>query len=102
VVGILPDGRRVSGQVDRLAITATDVLIADYKSNRFVPRRVEDIPPDYIVQLALYRAVLAQLYPNHRVRAALIWTAGPALTELADAVLDGAMSSVNNAANTLP
>ena len=39
-------------------------------------------------QLALYRAVLRTLYPNHRVRAALVWTAGPALTELPDAALD--------------
>ena len=82
IVGILADGRRVSGQADRLAITSKDVLIADYKSNRIVPDRIERIPPDYITQLALYRAVLSRLYPNHAVRAALVWTAGPALTEL--------------------
>ena len=29
----------------------------------------------YVGQLALYRAVLRTLYPNHRVRAALVWTA---------------------------
>ena len=77
--------RRVSGQVDRLAVTATEVLIADYKSDRFVPRRIEDIPESHVGQLALYREVLRALYPNHRVRAALVWTAGPALTELPDA-----------------
>jgi ATP-dependent helicase/nuclease subunit A len=38
---------------------------------------VEDIPDEAIGQLALYRAVLRTLYPNHRVRAALVWTAGP-------------------------
>jgi ATP-dependent helicase/nuclease subunit A len=92
VVGVLSDGRPVSGQLDRLAVTATDVLIADYKSNRRVPDGLDDIPEDYIAQLALYRAVLARLYPNHRIHAALIWTAGPALTELPDAALDAAMS----------
>ena len=38
IVGIVSRAeRRVSGQVDRLAVTATDVLIADYKSDRCVP-----------------------------------------------------------------
>jgi ATP-dependent helicase/nuclease subunit A len=94
IVGTLPDGRRVSGQLDRLAVTANEVLIADYKSNRTIPGRIADIPSDYISQLALYRAVLMRLYPNHAVRAVLVWTAGPALTELPGAALDAAMSSV--------
>jgi ATP-dependent helicase/nuclease subunit A len=94
IVGMLPDGRRVSGQLDRLAVTASEVLIADYKSNRTVPGSIADIPPGYISQLALYRAVLLRLYPNHAVRAVLVWTAGPALTELPGAALDAAMSSV--------
>ena len=41
IVGILADGRQVSGQADRLAITSKDVLIADYKSNRIVPDGIE-------------------------------------------------------------
>jgi ATP-dependent helicase/nuclease subunit A len=93
IVGIVSrNEHRVSGQVDRLAVTATEVLIADYKSDRFVPRRIEDIPPGHVGQLALYAQVLRALYPNHRVRAAIVWTAGPSLTELPDATLDAAMS----------
>jgi ATP-dependent helicase/nuclease subunit A len=62
IVGKLQAGGenyRVSGQVDRLAVTADAVLIADFKTNRPVPRIV---PPGYVRQLALYRAVLAKLY----------------------------------------
>ncbi len=92
IAGILPDGRQVSGQADRLAVTSKDVLIADYKSDRIVPDGIERIPLHYITQLALYRAVLGTLYPNHAVRAALVWTAGPALMELPEAALDAAMS----------
>ena len=33
-------------------------------------------------QLALYRAVLAQIYPDKTVRAALVWTEVPDLMEL--------------------
>jgi ATP-dependent helicase/nuclease subunit A len=98
IVGSVSRGeRKVSGQVDRLAITATEVLIAEYKSDRIVPRRIEDIPESYRGQLALYREVLRTLYPNHHVRAVLVWTAGPALTELPDDALDRALSRLGSA-----
>jgi ATP-dependent helicase/nuclease subunit A len=95
IVGTTPGGLRVSGQTDRLAVTADEVLIADYKSDRFVPRRAEDIPQAYVAQLALYRSILCALYPNHRVRAALVWTAAPALTELSAAALEHALSRLS-------
>jgi ATP-dependent helicase/nuclease subunit A len=83
---------RVSGQVDRLVVTDTEVLIADYKSDRAFTHTIARIPPKYIKQLALYREVLRLAYPNHQVRAALVWTAGPALTELPDEALGAALS----------
>jgi len=45
-------------------------------------------------QLALYRAVLRKLYPNHAVRAALVFTAGPVLMELPASLLDAELSTV--------
>ena len=81
----------VSGQVDRLAVTDTAVLIADYKTNRPAPAT----PPDaYVTQLALYRAVLAELYPDKTIRAALIWTDIPDLIEISAADLDAALARV--------
>jgi ATP-dependent helicase/nuclease subunit A len=94
IVGFVASGRRVSGQVDRLAVTTSDVLIADYKSDRTVPAKVGDISPSYVRQLALYRAVLRKLYPNHAVRAALVFTAGPVLMELPASLLDAELSTV--------
>jgi ATP-dependent helicase/nuclease subunit A len=91
IVGKTPFGT-ISGQVDRLAVTEREVLIADYKSDRFVPRTIARIPREYIEQLALYREVLRVAYPNHRVCAALVWTAGPALIELPDEALGAALS----------
>ena len=90
------DRRKVSGQVDRLAVTESEVLIADYKSDRTVPRAGEQGAHPYAGQLALYREVLRSLYPNHRIRAALVWTAGPLLMELSDAVLSDALSRLTN------
>ena len=67
IVGRLQQGGktvRVSGQIDRLAVTQGSVLIADFKTNRPAPRRIEDVPPSYVTQLALYRAVLPKLVPG--------------------------------------
>ena len=77
----------VSGVVDRLAVTADAVLIADYKTNRPPPARPEDVPPAYIRQLALYRAVLGKLYPDKPLRAALLWTEVPDLMEISAAAM---------------
>jgi ATP-dependent helicase/nuclease subunit A len=103
IVGYVSHGghrRKVSGQVDRLAVTESEVLIADYKSDRAVPSRVEDIPQGHVGQLALYRAVLRLLYPNHEVRAALVWTLGPVLMEVPAALLDAELSRLGARKNT--
>jgi ATP-dependent helicase/nuclease subunit A len=88
---------RVSGQIDRLAVTQSSVLIADFKTNRPAPRRIDDVPLVYVRQLALYRAVLQKLYPGKPVRAALIWTEVPDLMELSTEVLDAALLRITAA-----
>ena len=55
----------ISGKIDRLAVTADEVLIVDYKTNRPAPWRLDEVPQAYIAQLALYRALLQPLYPGH-------------------------------------
>ena len=97
IVGTLSLGGetvRVSGQIDRLAVTDESVLICDFKTNRPPPRRIEDVPPAYLTQLALYRAVLDKLYPGRAIRAALLWTEAPDLMELSAAALDAALARV--------
>src|SRR5215831_1951643 len=92
------DGRTVlvSGQIDRLAITQDAVSIADFKTNRDPPRRIKEVPADYVRQLSLYRAVLMKLYPDRPVRAALIWTEVPNLMELSAKDLDEALRQVTS------
>jgi ATP-dependent helicase/nuclease subunit A len=87
----------VSGQVDRLAVSADTVWIADYKSNRPAPTRIADVPNGYVRQLTLYRAVLARLYPGRTIRTALIWTDVPDFMEIPAAALDAALASVTAA-----
>ena len=77
----------ISGKIDRLAVTENDVLIIDYKTNRLAPATADDVPLIYRRQMAAYWAALRRIYPHHRVRAALLWTEGPALMELPEAML---------------
>jgi ATP-dependent helicase/nuclease subunit A len=88
---------RISGQVDRLSVTPSAVSIADFKTNREPPRRIQEVPPAYVRQLALYRALLRKLYPDRPVRVALVWTEVPDLMELSEEVLDQAIQSGLNA-----
>ncbi|MBM3649158.1 MAG: double-strand break repair helicase AddA [Alphaproteobacteria bacterium] len=81
----------VSGQVDRLAVSAGEVLIVDYKTNRPPPNAAGDVALAYRRQLALYRALLSAIYPDRTVRAFLLWTAVPLLMEIDAKTLDASM-----------
>ena len=82
----------VSGQIDRLAITEDEIVIADYKSNRDVPESAEDVPLGYVVQLALYRALMREIHPSKQVRGLLIWTETGSVTELPAAIMDDCLA----------
>ncbi|MGV8998575.1 MAG: double-strand break repair helicase AddA [Parvibaculaceae bacterium] len=81
----------VSGQIDRLCVSATRVLVIDYKTNRPAPPDIAEVKPAYFAQMAAYRAVLSAIYPDHDVVCALLWTDGPKLMELPPARLDAAL-----------
>ncbi|MBD25714.1 MAG: double-strand break repair helicase AddA [Candidatus Marinimicrobia bacterium] len=73
----------VSGQVDRLAVTDTEIWIIDYKTNRPAPRAQENVSPAYIFQMATYRAALGAIYPDRIIHCVLLWTHGDAKRPLA-------------------
>ncbi|MEP9387058.1 double-strand break repair helicase AddA [Mesorhizobium sp. KR9-304] len=89
--------RLVSGKIDRLAVTAEDVLIVDYKTNRPAPATLTEVPPAYVLQLALYRALLRPLYPGREIGAVLLFTEAPRLIALPAAALDGALARLTGA-----
>ncbi|HYZ61596.1 MAG TPA: PD-(D/E)XK nuclease family protein, partial [Acetobacteraceae bacterium] len=82
------DGVVVSGKVDRMAVLAQEVLLADYKTGRAAPADVANTPVLYLRQLAAYRAVAQAIYPGRTVRCALVWTQGPTVIALPSALLD--------------
>lgn len=78
----------VSGQLDRLVAEDDGILIVDYKTNRDAPAAAAEVPGVYLRQLAAYRAVLGQIYPDRPVRCALLWTLEPKLMPIDAALLD--------------
>ena len=91
----LPEGLTVSGRVDRLVVEGERVLVVDFKTNRPAPARIEDADPAYIRQMALYAAVLAEVFPGRRIEAALVWTDGPALMAVPQTRLRTALAELS-------
>ena len=68
------DGLPVNGQIDRLAILPHAVHLADFKTSRLPPAKVEDTPVAYLRQLSAYVALLERRFPDRPIRASLVWT----------------------------
>ncbi|MEQ8735919.1 MAG: double-strand break repair helicase AddA [Rhodospirillaceae bacterium] len=92
VTGLL-NGHVLSGQVDRLVVSEREIIIVDYKTNRPPPQTTEGVDPAYRFQMAAYRAALSEIYPSKTIRCVLLWTDGPFITELPEAMLDAAWSA---------
>jgi ATP-dependent helicase/nuclease subunit A len=80
--------KTLSGQMDRVLVTDKEVLIIDYKTNRPPPRAVKDVAAIYLKQMAAYRSVIQNIYPQHAIKCALLWTDGPLLMPLPANLLD--------------
>jgi len=78
----------IHGRIDRLAVTPEEVLILDFKTNRPPPAREEQVAEIYLNQMALYREGARRVFPGRRVACGLLFTDGPRLLRLSDALLD--------------
>jgi ATP-dependent helicase/nuclease subunit A len=75
IAATLSDGKVISGTVDRLLVSADLIRVIDFKTG--APS------PSASLQLAAYRDALAVIFPDHRIEAALLYTAIPKLVPLA-------------------
>ena len=89
----LPDGRRrpVSGRIDRVCVSAVRVDIVDIKSG--VPRLASS-DAEILRQMALYRALMQQIYPGREVLAHVLWAQSGRLETLAPGLLDAALAGI--------
>ena len=78
----LPDGRVIAGTADRLLIEEGRVFVLDFKTGR-VPEHAAAIPSAHRAQMEAYAEALRVIFPDRQIRAALLYTAGPQLFELA-------------------
>jgi ATP-dependent helicase/nuclease subunit A len=85
----------IVGRLDRLAVSDSQVMILDFKTNRPPPVRAEDVSPVYLDQMALYRAAAELVFPNRRIVCGLLFTDGPRLLQLSDVVLDARLAGIS-------
>jgi ATP-dependent helicase/nuclease subunit A len=76
----------LSGRIDRLLVTETEVLVIDYKTSRTPPKN-GIIPQNYLKQMASYKIALQQIYPDKTIRCAVIWTEVPEVVMLQNDIL---------------
>lgn len=79
--------RTIAGQVDRLVVTESSVIVVDYKTNRPPPTQIGDVPGVYIRQMALYKSALEHIYEGRNIRCLLVWTDGPQAMMLDEEIL---------------
>ncbi len=87
-----PAGSTFSGQIDRLAVSDRKILVVDYKTNRPPPAEIDEADPNYIVQMAAYRALLQEIYPDHEIDCALLWTYDARLMPVPATLMDHAFA----------
>jgi ATP-dependent helicase/nuclease subunit A len=78
----LPDGRVIAGTVDRLLVGDEEIQVIDFKTGRVPPEQAQ-IPASHQAQMSAYAEALRVIFPGRTVRAALLYTSGPRLFELA-------------------
>jgi len=88
IAAVVAGGLVVAGTADRLLVAPDRILVADFKTGRAVPAGAEAAPVSHLRQMAAYRAALRVIFPDRKVEAALLYTAGPVLHALTDALLD--------------
>ncbi len=80
----------VSARLDRILVSGDTVTVADFKSDAVIPKTIGEVSAHYIEQLAAYRAALSGIFPDRRIRALLVFTAGPRLFEIPEESLESA------------
>ena len=91
-----PGKRPVQGRIDRLAVGADEVLIADFKTAARPPQDAAALSASTLAQLAVYRRLIGEIYPGRRVRAVAIYTASLKPLEPSPELLDAALAKMSD------
>jgi ATP-dependent helicase/nuclease subunit A len=80
----------VAGQIDRMYVGDDQIVIADFKTGAMP----DTPPPAYQRQLALYAALVEQLYGDRPIVCFLIWTERAAIQEVTPAMRTAALNKI--------
>ncbi len=81
IAGVV-NGVVVSGTVDRLVVTESQVTVIDFKTGRRIPRSAGAIPEQHVRQMAAYVGVLEAIFPGRRIEGVLLYSEGPVVHRL--------------------
>jgi len=101
IAGIV-DGIVIAGTVDRLVIAPDSIEVVDFKTGRRVPQTLDAIPAQHLRQMAAYAAVLRGIFPDRAVHASLLYSEGPVLHRLPEAMLAAHKPGLATAQEELP
>lgn len=77
----------ISIRIDRLVVSDTEIVFADYKTGDRAVEQVADIPRSSLVQMALYHGILREIFPDKPIKALLIYTASTTVLSLPETLL---------------
>jgi ATP-dependent helicase/nuclease subunit A len=85
-----------SGRIDRMVVSHDCIYLLDYKTNRHPP---DAIGPGhtYARQMAKYAKFLKLAFPDHSLKAALLWTQTGAVTWISSIILSQALEQAPEA-----
>ena len=83
----------ISGVIDRMVETGDEVLLIDFKTGH-PPASAAEIPPVHVGQMALYRALVAPLYPGQTIACALVYTRTAVRHDIAAQQMDAALARI--------
>lgn len=67
----------INAVIDKLILTKDEAFIIDYKTNKNIPKNFDEISPQYKRQMKLYKKLISSIYPNKKIKTALIYITKP-------------------------
>ena len=85
--------QRIHGTIDRLLITDNKITAIDFKTNRAIPHSAENCPIGLLRQMGAYARALCEIYPDHQIETAILWTNTQSLMPLTHDLVSQALKT---------
>ena len=72
-------------------------MAIDFKTNQVVPKISEQVPEGILRQMGAYASALSQIFPNHEIETAVLWTKSQHLMQLPHQLVISSLESTSRA-----